>query len=121
MTLRQALERADQLKATHGTNLFGYPPVWVAMRKEGNEWYSATAIPYCDMPFDPDPPNAKVWISHDTDTAGIALCHVTLVLMDNHNDWEVYDHRRIFPGWHDQMDRLNEGLDHSPIAADHGT
>ena len=114
MTLRQALDRAEQMKATQGTNLFGYPPMWIAMRKEGNEWYSAIEMPNDNMEFMPGGPRA--WLSHDKDPEGTCLCNVILIEQDPNLDWEVYDHRIVLPVFHSNMDRLNEGLDHHPIA-----
>lgn len=113
MTLQQALIRAEQLKQHKSCNLFGYPPVWIAMRLDGADWYSAIEVPMLGLAEDP-----SVWISHEGPTEGSKLCKMVRISDDDHNDWEVYDHRSVFPEYHAQMDRLSDGIDVNPIAAD---
>ena len=106
MTLQQALIKASQLKQVAGSNLFGHPPMWVAMRKEDSKWYSAIAMPPIDLSDD-----QRAWLSYEDPKEGSKLCSVLLVADEDHTDWEVYDHRAICPGWHDDMDQLTEGME----------
>lgn len=113
MTLQQALIRAEQLKQQKGCNLFGYPPIWIAMRIDGADWYSAIEVPVLGLAEDP-----SVWISYESPREGSKLCKLVRISDDDNDDWEVYDHRSIFPEFHAQMDRLTDGIDTHPIAAD---
>ena len=113
MTLQQALAKAAQLKQFKSCNLFGYPPVWIAMRIDGADWYSAVEVPMLGMAESP-----SVWISYESPTEGSKLCKIMRISDDDNDDWEVYDHRTVFPEFHAQMDRLTDGINTNPIAAD---
>ena len=106
MTLQQALTKASQLTQVAGSNLFGHPPMWVAMRKEDSKWYSAVVIPLIGLADEP-----KVWLSYEDPKEGSKLCSVLPVAAEDHTDWEVYDHRAIYPEYHNAMDQLTEDME----------